>query len=81
MPRNIRPSWIEVDSDARRATFGTGPTRRDGQLTADLKVRENGDILDLLHIAAIGSGDKETVLVEITDKRTGRVIFSERFQQ
>jgi len=81
MPRNVRPSWIDVNSDSRAATIGAGPVARDGQLTATVSVRQDGDVLRLLDIDCIGSQDKQTVLVRVTDKRTGAAIFEEVFTQ
>lgn len=77
----VRNSWVDVCADGRRSDVGTGPRARDGQMTIDLKVREDGGILDLLHIACIGSQDGKTVIVEVTDRRTGRTVFLEQFNQ
>lgn len=79
MPRNIRPSFIHINTGSK--PFEGGPASRNGSLVADLKVRNQGSILDLLNIAAIASNDGQTVLVEVTDRRTGKVIFSEEFAQ
>ena len=80
-PKNVRPVWVEVESDARSTGFGTGPRARDGQATVNIKVRDEGRVLDLLEIEGIGSGDEQTVLIRITDKRSGSIIFEERFNQ
>lgn len=81
MPVNTRPSWINVIVDGRDSKIGTGPASRSGSLYVELKVRENGEVLHLFDIDCIGSSDKKTVLVKITDKRSGNVIFSEYFTQ
>lgn len=81
MPANVRPSWIDVVVDSRDTNIGTGPRLRDGWMQAVLSVRQLGDVLPLLDIEAIASHDKTSVLVRVTDNRTGKVIFEERFVQ
>jgi hypothetical protein len=48
MPRFVRPSWVEVDADGRKARIGTGPIGikpDNSNLFAEFKVRENGSIV------------------------------------
>ena len=51
MPRNVRPSWIEIDADGR-TPIATGPRARSGRMEATLKVRKDGGIYDLLEVIA-----------------------------
>lgn len=81
MPRFVRPSYFTVRSDSRSKPFGTGPSTRTGELSATLSVRDAGSVLPLLDVDAIASADGASVLVRVTDKRTGREVFSERFAQ
>ncbi len=85
MPRNVRPSWCDlaVDhvSNSPQTVKGTGPRSRSGTLSASFKVRSDGSVLDLLSVDMIASANGETVGVVVTDRRTGRVLFSERFAQ
>lgn len=80
MPRNVRPSWIDLSVDGR-TDISTGPRSRHGELSAILSVREDGSVLRLLDIDAIGSQDGKTVLIRVTDRRTHSTIFEERFNQ
>lgn len=84
-PRRVRPSWfvLSIDDSANDPTpvKATGPKARTGTGSVRVKVRNEGSVLDLLDIDAIGSADGESVYVEVKDLRTGRVLFSERFAQ
>jgi hypothetical protein len=79
-PKNVRPAWIEINVDDRDPV-ATGPKSRTGQMNAKISVRSSGQVLPLLDIEAIGSGDGQTVLIRITDLRTGKAIFTERINQ
>ncbi len=85
MPRNVRPSWCDVsiaDTDnAPTRKRGHGPRSRKGTLAVRFKVRSTGSVLDLLDVDAIGSAWGDSVLYRVTDKRTGKVLFEERFAQ
>lgn len=84
-PRSVRPSWfvLSVDNSSNdpQPVKATGPRGRSGTGSVRVKVREKGGVLDLLDVDAIGSAEGATVLVTVTDKRTGKVLFSERFTQ
>ena len=84
-PRRVRPSWfvLSVDNSGNDPVpvKATGPKGRSGSGSLRLKVRDCGSVLDLLDVDAIGSADGSTVLVRVTDKRTGRVLLSEEFRQ
>jgi hypothetical protein len=85
MPVRVRPSWfvlsIDNTSNGPVPVKATGPKGRSGTGSVRVKVRENGGVLDLLDVDAIGSADGASVLVTVKDLRTGRVLFSERFAQ
>lgn len=81
MPRFVRPSFLTARADGVRTVVATGPKKRDGQLTATFLVRDGGSVLPLLDVDAIASADGASVLYRVTDKRTGRVVFEERFAQ
>ena len=42
MPRNVRNSWVDLVVDGREATIGTGPRSKDGRMTAQFYVRDDG---------------------------------------
>lgn len=85
MPRFVRPSWfsLAVDNNGNAPSIvrETGPRSRTGTTSCNVKVRSAGAVLDLLDVDAIGSADGASVLVTVTDKRSGKVVFSERFTQ
>lgn len=85
MPRCIRPSWFVLSIDHASndpvPVKATGPKGRSGTGSVRVKVRERGAVLDLLDVDCIGSADGSTVLVRVTDRRTGRVLFSEQVAQ
>jgi len=85
MPRNVRPSWVDVaidnSSNNPQVVKGTGPKGRSGTLSALFKVRSAGSVLDLLDVTMIGSEDGRFVNVTVTDKRTGKWLFSENVTQ
>ncbi len=78
---NVRPSWIDVNVEGRESGLAAGPRSRDGSMTAGFSVRENGYVLPVLDVECIASRDKKTVLMRVTDIRTGKVLFEERFVQ
>ena len=80
MPRNVRPSWIDVKVD-ERPSIGTGPVSRNGEMRAIFSVRSNGNVHRVIEVELIGSFDKETVLVRVTDVCEGTTIFEESFTQ
>lgn len=81
MPANVRPSFVKINVDGRSSDIDTGPRSRDGQMSMEILVRQFGQVLSLFDVECIGSVDKKTTLVRITDKRDGKVIFEERFEQ
>jgi hypothetical protein len=81
MPRFVRPSFLTATADGIANGAAIGPKSRTGELTATLSVRSDGSVLQLLSIDAIASKDGATVLVRVTDKRTGLPLFEERFAQ
>lgn len=84
-PRRVRPSWFVLSIDHASndpvPVKATGPKGRSGTGSVRIKVRERGAVLDLLDVDCIGSADGATVLVRVTDRRTGRVLFSEQVAQ
>lgn len=84
-PRRVRPSWFVLSIDHASndpvPVKATGPKGRSGTGSVRVKVRERGAVLDLLDVDCIGSADGSTVLVRVTDRRTGRVLFSEQVAQ
>lgn len=81
MPKNVRPSWIDLSVDGRKTNGGTGPKSRDGSMNACFSVRSKGDVLPLLDVEFLASKDKTRVLVTVTDLRSGETIFQEIFTQ
>lgn len=81
MPVNVRPSFVKISVDGRSTDIATGPRARDGEMSMEILVRQFGGVLHLFDVECIGSADKKTTLVRITDKRNGKVIFEERFEQ
>lgn len=66
MPRNVRPSWIEIDADGR-TPIATGPRASNGRMEATFKVRKDGGIFDLLEVIAQPDtfGNVTTVTIRI----------------
>ena len=81
MPRNVRPSFVVVECDGRASSVATGPRSRKGDMSIALSVRDEGSVLDLLDITACPSSDASETVITITDKRTGKVIYTETFKQ
>ena len=65
MPRNVRPSWINVSVEGRKSDIGTGPISRSGDLSATFKVRKDGCVHDLGYVDIMGSSDKKQILVHV----------------
>ena len=80
-PVNVRPSWVNLSVDGQNTIRGTGPKSRNGSMTACFSVRSDSDVLPVLDVECIASGDKKTVLMRVTDIRTGKVLFEEGFVQ
>lgn len=81
MPANIRPSFVKISVDGRKSDIATGPRSRSGEMSAEFLVRSFGRVLPLFDVEMIGTQDKCAVIVRITDKRDGKIIFSETFEQ
>lgn len=81
MPRFVRPSFLIASADGVAGKVATGPKSRTGTLSATFLVRDQGSVLPLLEVDAIASRDGETVLYRVTDKRSGAVVFEEKFTQ
>jgi hypothetical protein len=65
MPKNVRPSWIEVSVDGRENDIATGPRARDGSLSAKFYLRVNGSVTHVLDVDCIASRDKKTVTLQV----------------
>lgn len=78
MPRNVRPSFVNLSVDGR-SPVATGPRSRAGTLSAMFSVRSAGAVLELLDVHALADGD--SVRFVVVDLRTGRTFFEERFAQ
>jgi hypothetical protein len=78
MPRNVRPSFVNLSVEGR-SPVATGPRSRTGTLSAMFSVRSDGSVLRLLDVHCLANGD--TVRLVVVDLRTGREVFSEEFQQ
>lgn len=50
MPRNVRNFWIEADIDGQATRISGGPQAKDGGLDLTVKMRHNGDVVDVLDI-------------------------------
>lgn len=85
MPRYVRASWFVLSIDHASndpvPVKATGPKGRSGTGSVRVKVRSAGSVLDLLDVDCIGSADGSTVLVRVTDRRTGKVLFLEQVAQ
>jgi len=73
MPRNVRPAWLDIDTDGRSTTIGTGPAARTGKLRAVLSLRSEGAPLRFLDIEAGGFRDGEEARMILTLSRPARV--------
>ena len=57
MPRFVRPSWIDLSVDGYRNNISAGPRSKNGTLTAQFKVRENGCVINSVTIETIVYND------------------------
>ena len=80
MTQNIRPSWIEINVDGRANDIATGPRARDGNMSAVIYLRINGEIVRALDIGCIASRDKTTVSMQVIAHDKG-LIYDEKFNQ
>ena len=81
MPANVRPSFVKISVDGRKSDIATGPRSRSGEMSAEFLVRSFGRVLPLLDVEMVASADNRQVMVTITDKREGKIIFQETFEQ
>lgn len=73
MPRNVRNFWVELSVDGRQSRVGTGPRSKDGGFELTVQVRDDGDILDALHIRGYRGSNNELILsvrpqADVSDK-------------
>jgi len=52
MPKNVRNFWLECEVDGRRETVACGPRAKDGGLRLKLKVRNRGEVHEVLLLTA-----------------------------
>lgn len=57
MPRNIRPSWVEISVDGRKTKIKTGPRRRTGQMSAVFYARIKGQVVKCLEVDFLPTSD------------------------
>lgn len=72
MPRFVRPSWVDIQIDGRSSDIGTGPRRKDGDMSAQFYVREKGYIEPSVSIKSVSNGKINTL--EVFDKN-GKLIY------
>lgn len=73
MPRNVRPAWIDVRTDGRSSTVGTGPQARTGKLDARVSLRIDGAPAPALSVVAGGYKDGTEARVTVETDRDGIV--------
>lgn len=71
MPRNVRNFWITADIDGRKSQIESGPIRRDGGIYLTIKMRDDGDVRNVLTVVGTAADDGALTL-EIIDG--GKVI-------
>jgi len=57
MPRNVRNFWIAANIDGRQSNLSGGPKSKDGGFSMSIQIRDDGDVLDALHIRGYRSGN------------------------
>lgn len=65
MPRNVRPAWMDIRTDGRSSTVGTGPQARTGKMNGTLSLRIDGEPTKALEMFAGGSQDMVRSFVSI----------------
>lgn len=78
--RNVRPSWCELSID-HRTVKATGPKGRKGSLQAQFLARIDGAAVPFLAVSAFPDEDGKHTTWTVTDRRTGKVLFSETVTQ
>ena len=69
MPRIVRNFWIDLQVDGRNTKIGTGPRRKDGGFSLDVKQNDDGGIVDAVSVR--GYVNREGVLtLTVTDPET-----------
>lgn len=79
--RNVRPSWVAVDVEGHASPLAGGPVSRTGDLRAVFSARVDGTSVPILAVSAIPSDDGRIVTWTVRDRRTGRTLFAEEFEQ
>lgn len=73
MSRNVRPAWIDVRTDGRSSTVGTGPQARTGKMDARVSLRVDGAPAPALSVVAGGYVDGTVSRVTVQTDRNGIV--------
>ena len=63
MPRNVRPSWVDLSVDGRNNDIGTGPRRKDGTISARFFVRDKGMVSRSVRVETYSTGNKHELRV------------------
>jgi hypothetical protein len=67
MPRNVRNFWLELEVDGKKTKVATGPVRKDGGFTLDVKMRDMGCIMIAGQIVGQVVDDKLFLVWEPSD--------------
>ena len=78
--RNVRPSWVNLKVDGRKANIATGPRARSGEMSAMFYIREEGSSFLALSVDMIASADGKTTILRVTDG-TGKTILERKVNQ
>jgi len=63
--RVVRPSWVELSVDGRKAKVATGPRSRSGALSASFQAREGGRAVRALSVEFRPSADGATTTLVV----------------
>jgi hypothetical protein len=74
MPRNVRNFWMTASADGAQQV-AAGPRSKDGGMAATFKVRNNGMVVDAIHIACIADADGSLTL-SVIDLQAGKSVFT-----
>ena len=80
-PRNVRPSWVDVDISDRQTRLSGGPRGRRGHTSAKFFARVLGEVTDVLSVQLVASNDGKSVTLVVTDTVAGKTILDRSYTQ
>ena len=65
MPRNVRPSWINVEIEGKQTDIASGPRSRNGDMYVTIYVRNEGYVHKLMDVNLLANTAMVTALIDI----------------